>query len=516
MKKFLSLVLALSLVLSCGVLFSSCSDELKEKDVSANPMLAISTAMNNTNAAFYEDSLGLADILHASADKAVSGFYFESADLLGGEVTRINATMYADKNGAGAADIGVTYNGEVLDGTFYYADGVIGLGSADLGLTSPIKIDMKKASEAFPDSFLADMFAGNEGVMDEFLSMLEGVADTLTKPAEETEEKVDIVALSNELCAIFGQTITTKTLDDGAECFVLSFTVDNAKLRSAVKKVMEKLPEDAKAELENMLNSAASSSGATVPTVDEIMDMFDEACRLNLSYEVYINKATNTVPKTDISLSLTAKENEAGTETSTVTLNLSTLYTADKITFALSAETDGETVSATINLTKTKNEGNTVYAVKLDATKDSVTLNALNASLTVQNDGNFTIEADVYNDGAARITMGLAGKVIKEDGVATIEFNSLTTADMTVSFKLGIFFGKTDDNIPALPADAKDLLTMSDADAEAMLQSVMSSPIMTLLSSLGGSPDGDDYYGDDYNGYENIELPLIPTPYSAA
>ena len=467
MKKILSLVLVLCMLVTSCVLFSSCA-KVNTKDIEKNPQATLNEAFENMSSDFFTDDADMGKVIKKALESGAVTLSFESEDLMGGMLTKISETVYMnEKDKKIVSDTAVTMGGEELAARIFFDKSGIAINSeAILGSNKTLAIKLATLSEKLENSFLATMMELEAEDMAEVKDTIEQIKIAYESGFE--EDKKEAEKFANELYKLLGQTVSTETVElpDGkkVKCAVASYSITNDTLEAFLKKAYEKYaPDDADAD----------------EAVGEMLASLDEAIELNVTAKVYINQKTNKVVKMGIGGSVTAKEVD---ETATLALDL--LFTDKEITVSLDVTDIEEPVSIDAKLTKEEADGTVTYKLSVDATSGSVTVNGINASYSyTKKTGDIALNLDIYNDGDERIAIELKGKITVTKDEAKIEFTSLKFADTTVAFKLTVGFKATAE-IPEVPTDAKDVMDLTEEDWTEIMTEFQGSKLGSLIFGM--------------------------------
>lgn len=469
MKKLLSLLLVVTMITGC-LFFASCSSKkVSVKDFEKDPQAALNEALQNTNNAFFADDAKTKDIIEDATEKGSLTISFECADLAD-VFNNVTETLYMDsENGKIVSDTTVKIGGEELFARIFLdKNGLAANGESILGNNDTLLVNLATLTEKFGASAMVELF----DIPAEALPQVEEALDATKKAYDELFDMVDGEAANEIANKVYAAMNATYTTEDGT--IVVTYTLNNATIKALAKLVMDEamamVPdmEDVSLELEDMEAQLEAS-----------MEQLDEMMTLSFTEKLYINQKSNKVEKMTIEGSAAPKEE--GEEP--VTVSLTALYTDTKNSVDLTMTADDETVTAKAEFTKTEADGKVTYKLTTDVTAEGETRNMINVSYTYNKDnGEFALAADVFTeDGADRMAAELTGKITTTKDSATYEFNSVKVGTETVTFKLSLTF-KALDSIPEIPADAKDVTTLTKGDWVDLVESIQNSDLGKLIT----------------------------------
>jgi len=483
MKRTLSLLLIICMLASACFLFTACGSKVSEKDLQKNPQSVLNDAMQNAGDEFFTDDAKMDEVIEKAMKKGSISIVFESADLMGGQITKIAETIYMNgKDKKFVSDTSVVMGGEELAARIFLDKNGLALNSeAVLGSNKTLALNFASFVEKFETSELAGMLELDAETMAQITSIAGTVKTELEKSLGEDNKEAE--ALANELYKLLGQA-TASEKNDGSDCVVAIYTITNENLGKVLKKLVDDLDEETKAQ--------------ALESIDEMLEEMNDAATINLTAKIYIGKKSNKVEKISLSGTVAVTEESYNWDngvptstTTTTTANVAADVTFSENEIAVNVSITGEdveTISASLKLTKEEADGKVTYKAKIDVAEGSVQINLVNVAYAFEKStGNFTLSADIYNgEDEARQSFEIAGKITVNKNDATIEINSLKMNSLTVTFKLTISFAALDE-IPAVPSDAKDVVTMTEADWTEVMGEFQNS---TLGQRIFGFPGG--------------------------
>ena len=471
MKKVLSFIMILSLLAASCLLFTSC-DKTGVKDFEKNAASSLEDAYANATEDFFVLDRSLGTVVNKVSKCGSLGILFES-DILD-PVAKIGETVYIDaENGKYVSDTLVNYGGEDLVLRAYLDRQGIGLSAASLFGEGTYLLNFASFREGFATSTMAELFArGDAETVAEITEAVGELEKMLDAALTKTEAAND--ALKNEmlsLLAIKNETGTKKVGDTEFSCVVTTMSLTNATLRAYLAKSADAVTDTA-------------DKAALLESYDELMDEIDDAFTMSLTAKYYTDVKANKLVAFTVEGSLTAKEDDielfADTD-DTATIALECVFAADKISLAATVTVDGDTASLTLDLAKAVNGATTTYTLSGKYNTPSVQADLLNLTLSYNKDtGALALSGDVMESETSRMTLSLSGTLTVTDTSATLEFTSLTLGEESYTFRFAVTATALD-SIPALPADAKDVVNMTEGNWVDLLNSLMESPLGALF-----------------------------------
>ncbi len=474
MKKFIALaVVACMLVANC-LMFTSCG-KVSEKDFNKDPVASISDAYSNTMTGFFDDNMQLAQVLAKTKENGSFGVYFESNDLMGGDLTRVGTTVYHNaKDQRSVVDVEAVYSGETLFARGYADKNGIAVGSeAILGNSDVYALNYSTFTEKFKDSYLASLFELDAEAADEIVKIVKEMQNSINTAPETTAEELE--ALTNQLYSLLDPAVSSEKIptENGkdTDCVVITTQLYN----DNIKKIYN-----------HVIDYSASKSRELTEEARTELDMgiveFDKAVFVNFIAKTYVSKKTNEIVKFTVNGELSEKT-EDGIQGEKIPVDLAVEFTDTLIlaNFETVNLDDESTVKAKLEIGKEKKKAENIYTVKLDTANGSVSLNQINAKITVADNGDFSVEGDVLEDSDenTRSNVALKGNVKKEAEKITIEITSATYNSVTVSFKLGIVISSAD--APAMPENAKDIVELTEGQLVDIVNGVSESALGKLI-----------------------------------
>lgn len=458
MKKILSLVLVLSMLLAMAFTFTAC-DDLSVDDVKNDPIDALSTAGEKAFGAFFSDDYGMDDIVSDAAKEGSIDIYFAQEALLG-KGNSIAATLYAGEKQA--LNLTAKMEGETYAGDIFMDDkGVIVSIPSLIGDTA-VGVFYETFEKNFKGSVMAQMMDIDTQTADILMQAIktakESYEASLLEASEQLEKAKEDV---NAFLALMNPTYTEGAANS-EPCAVITYSLTNKTFRDIVTKALESIPEgDMKDQIVSELN----------------FDAIDEMMTINGTIKVNLALSDARLVDFTIDLALTEKESN-----DTVAFTAGLTFTESEITLSGESTADDENIAFNVSLKKTSENNLTIYALNASATEDGKTESYDNI-LTYSYDHatkTFTLKVDA--DGSA---LSLKGNVITSKNSATIALTQIKADSVILELDLKITFNAKA-TAPQAPVSAKDIVTMTEADWEALGTAIENSPLFELLGSLMG------------------------------
>ncbi|MBR2986996.1 MAG: hypothetical protein IKC63_03155 [Clostridia bacterium] len=475
MKKIVSLLLALSMIVSMLISFTSC-DAFTLEDIENDPFSALSDSLKESLLRFFDDDYGIDGIVSDALEHGSTEVSF-SSELLG-EVSGVTATLYSDKKESLAmASLVATLNGTPYGINAHLSqEGMILDSELLFGTSGAIAILYDSFRERFEESDLAKYLEMNKETIAKIKTLILSTADTVEESFTEAGETV--VARANEFLALLKQTITAETLNDEA-CAVITYTVDNDVILAVAEKAMTlaELTEDEKEAMRR----------------DLALDTLDSRA-IDLEAKVYVSLADGYLLKA----SLTGSAGDKGDETPG-TLEFSLTFSDEKIALVGSYTADGEPVSMESAIHKTVGDINTRYTFST-TTKikgKEFTVSPLSFSYNREN-RTFKLTLDMLAGEAT-----LKGAISSSRKEAKIAITDMEMGLISLSFDLSVTFRKGVD-VPEAPENTRDIVDMTEAEWEATMANVNENPVVKWFAE-NLLPEAPDTPGSDFGGSDTEE-----------
>ena len=465
MKKLLSLLLVLSMILTSTVLFSSCS-RVSEKDLEKEAADTIKTAASKSVTEFFDMN---EDLFEAAAEAFKGGSVSLSLGggeaIFGGALGEISETIYFDEDGEKiVSDTEVDIDGEKYSLRLYADDKSIVAGSDNLfGSKKAFSLSLEDLADQLDGSALLEYIGMSQSELVELTELAESIDKMLS---EEKKEAEDIEQIINDALAELEPETDTEdieTADGDVACRTVTYTLNKSNIKAAA---------------EILIKGLMPKGDARDEAIDALDDMFDEDQTFSAEIKAAVAKKGGRLvmlemkSKTGYSVSGDGYYYERH-EDSTMTLLFGETEISCKIkskgeyTDSYS-ETREHTEEYAVKLTKEDDGDKVKY--KLTAKEDGEAV--VTGTLTYTKDsGKLKLTVDSYGD-----TFALEGKITGDKKKATVEVSSVTMDDVTVDLDIKLTFD-AEAKMPAKPSNAKDILDMDEDDIEALLEDMENSPL---------------------------------------
>ncbi len=474
MKKALSLLLVFAMLLSSMLLLSSC-DRISVNSVSKAPAKTLSKAYSNTMSSFFGDGIGLYELLNKNARKSAFEIYFESEELLGNDISRIDATIYTDQDASRRVlDASISYKGEPLSARLFTDNsGIILESESMLGENGPIGLFYDSFIEKFEDSALAAFLGLEPEDAAEIIDTVREFKDSLNE--DKSENAKLLLELSEDIMKTFKQAVTAEEVtvgEDKISCIVLTYEINNQTLSSALYQVY------------NVLFKPYDSSRNFRMLIEQIISELDKAYKYELIAKVALSASDNEM----VSISIGGKVTEIAyynPELDTYLqregeISLGASFGSNKIELVYTGKFDADEYSLSLILEKSVSKSDTVYGIRLNAKENNKSIEIANAKLMFDKDGKFEIEIKLYDLDTTLLDISLLGTYKITRNKAKFEFLSAKSGDSSVEFKLGMAFDKSPD-VPKAPSEPEDIIDLKKSDLEKLAESFKNSEIGKLF-----------------------------------
>ncbi len=484
MKKILSLVLVLCMVLTSTFLLSSCA-KVKAGELEDDANTTLNDALLKTYTAFFGDDMGALDIIKGYSEKG-SLTVAAGGELLGGG--SISATIYNSK-GSNDAVLDADFDVQGIEGSLRLlaTKNAIGLYfPALLGSEDTVAIIYDSVINNLKNSGLVDIFGLTEEQIDEIVNIAKEAKEAMQEDKAKYEKEFN--ELINEVYKLFDQNVTTEKVDvngESVKCVVFTITLNNANLKLAVNKVIEKLiaphiDAEMKAEIEASVNDAFTE--------------LDAETDILLKQQLAINTKTDTVAKYSVNLSVTEKE-------SNETDSLSTYIAIgeNEIKGAFTASGTGiEYASGDYSLTKSTSGDEVKYSFVLNGKTESVTVKLLDLTQTYnKKSGDFAINASVFKSALSTAKLELKGNAKATKDTLTVAINSVKAEGQELPLEL-TFTLKSLSEIPSMPENAVDIVGLTAEELQTLISKATETELGQLIFGGNGGEAYPDYNPDEY------------------
>ncbi len=502
MKRFLSLFVTLAMLLSFGLTLTACKDGGKTDETQPETLgdpvkdpTVVSNVYANTMTAFVGDDAAAA-VLQKALLKGSIGITF-ATEMEDGSPIRLEETIYTDTAGGRfVSETLLSMMGESMTATIWGDRTGVTVGSEALfGNKNSYTVNLDTLLSGLRDSDLAKLLEIPAEEMDEVLDLIKQFKDSLS-PAAPGSEVSEALELYDRLYALCNPTTEQKvvTAEDGTETeyLIVTYTINN----ESVKGLLDIIADSA-IDLVGDMATAEDADGLKA-SMDEIKEELDAGANISIVEKVYILTEKQVVEKTEVTFDLTpvvtpvplASDGDVdAVEFAAVSGTMNTAFSADKIALELEISSEGETIKASATVDKKVEGDTTTYTAALSGGTKNVTMDVLNITLSYNKaTGDLTLDGDIMADETARIDFGAKATYKVTETEIAFTLLSLTADGETISFsdkdnELSITV-KALTEIPTAPADAKDIVTMTEEELTELLTAITESPIAQLFGSM--------------------------------
>ena len=457
MKK-ISALLAIVMLLSAFVFaFSSCAPGINVNSVKDDPAKFLNEAMNKSTSEFFKDDTGIIEIIAQALNE---GSVKLSADLtqLAGTDAKLDMSIYSENGAKKQALILDAAFGDTNSTHKLFGDekGNFIIQSEELfGSAQAYLLNFDTLVEGFDNSALGAL-TGEAAA--EVKAMLKEYADMLDEVKNSTVEKAN--ASAKKLYETLNY-----TTNDAGENVALVMEINNQTIRKFFDKFLEEYP------------TSESEKEFIKEEFDGMFEMIDQAMTIDLDLIYMIRKNNGALEKMDIRGTMTA-------DGMTINVNAGFSVTADKMTIFANAGAEYDSEQATLfdlklETVKTKSGATVKYTSTAAITMGNATVNA--ATLTFEhnnNDGKYKLAlalAKEFFNTPKNVEISVSGTAKKEGGKATLALSEIDIpaelGGIKLELDLSIVFDK-DAKLPEFPKDAKDIVTLTEAEIEEIFEHI--------------------------------------------
>lgn len=454
MKKFLALLLSLSLVCSSLVLLSSCS-RVKEKDLTRSGAETLSNALAQTVTDFFcfdEALLSVAGEAFTSGSASVS---VSGKQLLGNTLEKVSETVYFHEDRT-VLDSVVKYDGETYSlRTYFDEKGITARSDALLG-EGIYALTYEGLLSKLDGSLLLDLLPLGEDTLAE----IKEAFARLDRSGASDVDTAEVLNAALEKLLPRTETLDVTTEEGTVSAVAVSYTINTATLTAALKVIAERgytgeAQRTALAEIENMIPAGVGFDFGLTFALDKKSGKLVEIT-LGGEYRVPVD-----------------------TETVTLSYDAAVKFSENAIKATLTTDTKvGDTT-----------QGKKMWSALITRRVDDV---GARYTLRTEADGEALLSYDfTYTKATGAISIKslsekttlfeICGNVTLDKKTASIRLNSLVMGEVTVSFEVAITF-TAEAVTPEIPTGAKDILTLSAEEAEALVEQWENSRIFDILS----------------------------------
>lgn len=452
MKKILSLITLLTLVLALGILLTSCGgisvDDVKED---TSEFLADST--DKTIEFFLDDDKALSENFKNSDEINGSKIYLDlPAGLVGGSELEFSLTTIG-KDDKSSATLVLDMNGEKYSADMYHNEsGIAVKGPSLFGFDDVLLINPESIGEKLLDSDLMKALG--------FSSENEG--SELASPVwTKLLSKINIEELTEKI----QKTVTPEILEEeyeGENCIVITYKIDS----NTVFDVLDLLKDEAKEAMPDYKEELDNA-------VAEIKREFEEDSDISVEIKSVINAKTSVFAYTSI-------EGNVMVDDDRYEFDLITTVSENEIKTELSATVDGDKIGAEIVIEQAVEEKESIYTAKINVTEGGKSTEVASLKFTYQKDnGDFTL--NISTDTPTPITLN--GKIESSSSKTAVVISSVKYQNVTVDITLGIELLRNAKPME-MPEGAKDITEITEAEWLEIFEKAYTSPLGELIHRL--------------------------------
>ena len=458
MKKISSL-LAIVMLLSAFVFaFSSCAPGVNINSVNDDPVKFLNEAMNKSMSEFLKDDTGIMEIIAQAINKGSVKFSADLTDLVLAPM-KFDMTLYNDANNKNSAlDLGITVGEESYGGQLFAINNdIIFKSEALLGSAQAYLLNFDTLVEGFENSAFGAL-TGEAAA--EVKAMLKEYADMIKDAKNNTVEKTN--ATVKKLYEALDYEV-----NDAGENVALVMKINNQTIRKFFEKFIEEYPF---VESEKELIKEEFS--------EEIFDKIDEVMTIDLKMIYMIRKNNGALEKMDI-------RGEMKASGMSINVNAGFSVTGDKMTIFANAGTKLDSLETTLfdlklETVKAKAGETVTYTTKAEITSGNATINVGTLKFEHNNsDGKYNLTLSVAKELLNlpnNIDITVSGTAKKDGGKAIITISKINVPAEIGGAKIELDISATfdkDAKLPDAPADAKDIVTLTEADLQALTENIM-------------------------------------------
>ena len=500
MKKLLSVFLILCMLGASFVLLTSCGNKgISEKDLKKNTDEVLIKAYQNTTDDFFDyGSENIDKVFEKAMQKGSLNITFASDLLMGGTLTKVSETVYMDQKAQSvASDTLLKLDGTESHISIYGNKDQLTIGGKDLlGTDTTYALNFKTFAEKLKGSALAKMMGMTDEDVDDVVKYME----SMTKTDEELKKKAE--QLTADIYALMNRTVSTEEveIEEGktAKYLVVSHTVNNDNIKAIFDKIMDFYSTSGlldKEDLKDMIDGLTESLGQINMDVD-------------LASKVYLDAKSAKVVKTTFGGKIVNKNSFAeGTgDPEEISVDATVTFSDTEIALKLNADVVGEKVSANVSIKKEQEKDLTTYTLTANAGTKGVSIDLLtgtfsynkktgDAKLTAQLGDFIKSSIGMMGDAIPELKLTVNAKCTAGKDEASIKFQNVTFAGVTYTFDGENEFSitaKVLKEIPAMPADTKDIMDLTESDWAKLGESIEGTELFKalyeLISNIGDTP----------------------------
>ncbi len=530
MKRTLSLLLVLSMILSFGLFLTACDKTGGGNETESKndfPSESGSLGGSGSTAETEEETLGdplkdpetMPNVYLNTVSTFFGGASDATTDLIKNAITKGSANLiYGEAYDEGA---------EKLNETLYWDLSAFKLVSqtayTDAGDNTDVRFDIwadKNSIVASGESLFGSKDAYSVNI-DTLRANLKGseIAKLLEIPAEAMDEVVKVIDeykkninkdASAELEGLYKEIfdkcilLTKATMTTEGNRLTMTYTIDNDAIKGALDFLADKCVSLAGDMLEK------EEIDALKEEINEAKIELDEFAKYSIVIKEHMPKDTLTLEKLEMDVNITPVRTKDTAETyihndgynyveyidsfleAPITAKLTVTFSARSIAGSVEYDGGDETFKGSASIDKAIAGDITTYTLKVSGGSKNVTADLLKATLSYNKaTGALTLSGDYMEDEDERESFSVdATLTISEEEIAA-KLTKITMDGETVEMKNGNELSisiKPIKALPAVPANAKDLVTLTKDELETLCRNMVSVPLgETVLRELGYS-----------------------------
>ncbi len=426
MKKTISILITLAMLLTSCVMFSSCG-AVSEKDLQNDPYTALNESWQKTSERFFEEDADAAKVLKKASDKGKFTVTLGSQDPML-EIPNVSATLYTDSSAQKiVANVSADREGTQLDANLFLSKEMLALSvPALLGTNDAYAIYFATFADDLEGSVFADALGVDVEMMKE---TMKSVNDALAQAIPNEEDQEKLKEEFKKLCEALKMSVTT---EEGN--IVVTYTLNNETIKAAIGDG-------------SSLKDLFADSGLNEDLLDVSVD---------ITAKIVIAPKDGFIEKLSFDGSVESEGN-------TATLSAALTFSSDKIALHIDGDSAGEKITADATLSKTVTADQTSYNLVVNGGTANVTAKILDATYILTKSGDITCTVDIIEDQSNTVRFGFKGKYESTDERVAFSVTELTAEGETVKLDLSVAIEAVSE-IPSFPENAKDIVKMTEAE----------------------------------------------------
>ncbi len=486
MKKiFLTVVFVLVAVLSCTCLFA-CDDSTSVQKP-GNGSGASNSALDNALDDFFDDGVGLYDVISGIENKVSVEVYFESDTMMGDDLSRIGFTQYADLNSNSfVLDFDAIYQNEPLSATLYgNKNGFVVSGESLFGNSSAYGLYFDTFIRNYSGSVLSEALGSDAEEALEAIELMRQVKELMSTSVASV--KADTAVMLNDVIAAFDKTTVRQNVTVGSKsvvCSVDQYEITTANICDAIEIIYETIEDE------------IGTNSEMTDEVSEIIAELQSEADIDLTLAIASSKTDNKLVNISLYGGFVSTEYDDyydETYETSVELELDVDFTDTQILFtAITATNNSEEVVITLSIDKKIKSNAVTYSIT--ASIDGWQFNnqeMLNVALTFKKSGDFVFTASIYDD-SNELEAEVRGTYSVGKNTASLVIESVKYQNVTIEFELGITINAAP-NMPRVPSNVKDVVGLNEDKLRQLIESLRDSDFIKLINYIEDLSDSEEY-----------------------